>query len=121
MSQTGDRRRAAIQQDALRQAAKQWRKDAVHLLKDPAFSRFMASFWYGELGLGSDPCRPSAYEAQRASARVGVAVEQRRRLLLLDPSGVRLIDNAHHDQIATELGLEEALEEQSTDEEQTDE
>lgn len=120
MSGTNDRRRHAVQDDGRRQAAKQWRKDAVELLKQPAFHRFMASHWYGELGLGSDPCRPSAYEAQRAAARVGVAVEQRLRLLLLDANGVRAIDLAHHDQVAVELGLEDAVDQQSTEEEHTD-
>jgi hypothetical protein len=121
VSLTSDKRRKAVQEDALRQASRQLRKDAMSLLALPAFHRFMASHWYGELGLGSDPCRQSAFEAQRAAARIGVAVEQRKRLLLLDAGGVRKIDDAHHDQVAAELGLldtiqdEPAPEEESTD------
>lgn len=122
MSQpTTDRRRKAVADDALRQAEKQYRKDVVHLLKDPAFHRFMAVEWFGYLGFGSDPCRSSAYEAQRAAARIGVAVEQRRRLIHLDHDGVKAIDAVHHDQVDVELGLNDAIEQQPTEEEQTDE
>jgi hypothetical protein len=122
MSQTTDRRRKAVAEDALRQAEKQYRKDVLHLLKDAAFQRWLSVEWFGYLGFGSDPCRSSAYEAQRAAARIGVAVEQRRRLIHLDHAGVKAIDAVHHDQVATELGLldtiqdEPAPEEESTDE-----
>jgi hypothetical protein len=116
---TTSRQARAVQEDALRQAARQLRKDALQLLKLSAFHRFMASHWYGELGLGSDPCRPSAFEAQRAAARIGVAVEQRKRLLILDAGGVRKIDDAHHDQVAAELGLLDTIQDEPVPEEES--
>jgi hypothetical protein len=122
VSQTTDRRRKAVAEDARRQADRQYRKDVGHLLQDPAFQRFMAVEWFGHLGFGSDPCRSSAYEAQRAAARIGVAVEQRRRLLQFDHTGVQAIDAAHHATVAIELELLDTIQDEpATEEEQTDE
>ncbi len=117
---TDSRRARDVQKAALDQAERQYRSDVKHLLRDQAFQRFMAVEWFGHLGLFSDPCRSSAFEAQRASARIGVAVEQRKRLLLVDHAGVRAIDAAHHEQVAHEIGVSDALDQQSHEEEHTD-
>lgn len=106
---TADERIASLAESEKRRLADQLEKDAIALLKLPAFRRYVCHVAYGKLKLTGGGAWRRDSEIHREAARRDVAAELLGELAELDPVGYGLLEQERVNRLASELEHRAAL------------